>query len=80
MEGMDSGHCTIFDDVIILRTYCFNTRGFHKPAIIQWCQYPQLWFGCAIRNELDKWSLQHWNVTSDLTLLKSYGANKEGNC
>ena len=63
-----------------------DIRGFHKLSTPQECQYCQFYFSCAIRKELDQWSLQPWNVLlldsliSNSHSLTSYVANKEGNC
>ena len=45
-----------------LFTPWYYVRVFHKLSTIPEFQYCQLCFSCAIRNKIDEWSLEPWNV------------------
>ena len=59
---------------ILVRLDCFShsITVFLKRSAIQECQCCQLGFSCAIKNELDQWSLQSWNVIFVYELLSNF--------
>ena len=42
--------------------FCKTSKVFHIFCAVQECQYSQLLFSCAIRNEQDQWNLESWKI------------------
>ena len=54
--------CVTLNEDQMGAVYFVVIRVFRKLSAIPECQYCQLYFSCAIRNEQDQWSLQTRNI------------------